>query len=369
MPKRHTTPVSKIKRMPKGSAYTGKLPQGCVHCEKGAKLVLLVTGKCSRRCCYCPLSSAKRGKDVFFANERSVRGVDEVIHEAELMDALGTGITGGDPLEAIDRTVESIKALKKRFGKSHHIHLYTSTTDLKKIDMVARAGLDEIRFHPSMNQWSKLNGSDFVDAIRRAQKHKLKVGLEVPAIPGRAKDILAAISFADEHGLDFVNLNELEFSETNWRALRALGFDVKEENDVSSGVAGSEELALDLLRVETGVPLHYCSSAFKDGVQLRRRISRRAKNVRRPHELLTKDGTLLIGVIETDKVAATAAYIMKKFDLPGRFVWSNPGKKRLEVAPWVLEEIAGELDEISFIVEEYPTADRLEVERVPLKRR
>jgi pyruvate formate-lyase activating enzyme-like uncharacterized protein len=369
MSKRHTAPVSKIKRMPKGSAYTGKLPQGCVLCEKGAKLVLLVTGKCSRRCCYCPLSSAKRGKDVFFANERNVRDVDEAILEAELMDALGTGITGGDPLEAVDRTVESIRALKRRFGKSHHIHLYTSTTDLKKIDRVARAGLDEIRFHPPMNQWSKLNESDFVDAIRRAQRRKLKVGLEIPAVPGRAKDILGAISFADEHELDFVNLNELEFSETNWRSLRALGFDVKEENDISSGVAGSEKLALDLLRVETDVPLHYCSSAFKDGIQLRRRILRRARNVRRPHELMTKDGTLLIGVVETDKVAATAAYIMKKFDLPGRFIWSNPRKKRLEVAPWVLEEIAGELDDRSFIVEEYPTADRLEVERMPLKRR
>lgn len=369
MPKRHTTPVNKIRRMPKGSAYTGKLPQGCAHCEKGAKLVLLVTGKCSRRCYYCPLSSAKKGKDVFFANERRVRDIDEVIHEAELMDAHGTGITGGDPLENIERTVESIKALKNRFGKSHHIHLYTSTTDLEKIAKVARAGLDEIRFHPPLNQWSTLGMSDYVDAVRKAQRHKLKVGLELPAIPGRAMDILGAISFADEQGLDFVNLNELEFSETNWRALRTLGFDVKKENDVSSGVAGSEELALDLLRVRTDVPLHYCSSAFKDGIQLRRRIMRRAKNVRRPHELLTKDGTLLIGVIETDKIAATAAYIMNKFDLPGRFIWSNPSKKRLEIAPWILEEIACELDDRSFIVEEYPTADRLEVERVPVKQR
>ena len=44
-------------------------------------------------------------------------------------------------------------------------------------------------------------------------------------------------------------------------------------------------------------------------------------------------------------------------------------KARLEVAPWVLEEIASELELRSFIVEEYPTADRLEVERSPLRRR
>ena len=355
--------------MPKRSAYTGKLPRGCVLCEKGAKLVLLVTGKCSRRCCYCPLSSAKRGRDVFFANERSVDSIDDVIDEAELMEALGTGVTGGDPLEAVDRTAESIKALKKRFGKSHHIHLYTSTTDLKKIEKVAKAGLDEIRFHPPMNLWKKLDESDFADAVESAKKLGLKVGLEVPVVPGRAQDLVGAISFADEHALDFVNLNELEFSETNWRSLRALGFDVKKENDVSSGVAGSEKLALDLLRLRTGVPLHYCSSAFKDGIQLRRRIMRRAKNVQRPHELLTKDGTLLIGVIETDKFCATAAYIMKEFDVPGQLIYSNPRKGRLEISPWVLEEIADKLDCPSHVVEEYPTADRLEVELRPLKRR
>jgi pyruvate formate-lyase activating enzyme-like uncharacterized protein len=167
--------------------------------------------------------------------------------------------------------------------------------------------------------------------------------------------------------LDFVNLNELEFSETNWKSLRTLGFDVK--NDVSAGVKGSEDIALDLLRLRTDIPLHYCSASFKDGVQLRRRIMRRAKNVRKPHEVLTKDGTLIKGVIETDDLSMTAACILKKFDVPGELIWSNPKKKRLEIAPWVLEEIAGELGLPAYIVEEYPTADALEVERIPLRRR
>lgn len=43
-------------------------------------------------------------------------------------------------------------------------------------------------------------------------------------------------------------------------------------------------------------------------------------------------------------------------------------KERIEVAPWILEEIFEDLPYDSFIVEEYPTADRLEVEREPLKR-
>lgn len=286
-----------------------------------------------------------------------------------MMDALGTGITGGDPLANTERTVESIKALKGHFGKSHHIHLYTSTTDAKRIDRVARAGLDEIRFHPPMSMWRNLSDSPFANAVRKTKRLGMDTGLELPVMPGREDDFVRAIAFSDELGLDFVNLNELEFSETNWRSLRALGFDTKEKDDVSSGVQGSEELALDLLQLKTDVPLHYCSSAFKDGVQLRKRIMRRARNVRKPHEVLTKDGTFLKGVIETDLVAATAAYVMHRFNVPGRLVWSDPQKKRLEIAPWVLEEIAAELDSPTYIVEEYPTADRLEVERTPLTRR
>lgn len=356
-----------IRTMPKGSAYTGRLARGCALCEKGAKLVLLVTGRCSRRCCYCPLSAEKRGKDVFFANERSVSRIEEVLDEAELMDALGTGITGGDPLMAVDRTAECIRALKKRFGRHHHIHLYTSTTDIRRISKVAAAGLDEIRFHPPIGTWRALGRTPYRTALKASMRLGIDVGLEIPIVPGRTRDIVGAIAFADDCELDFVNLNELEFSETNWRSLRALGFDVKD--DVASGVEGSEELARHLLRLDADVPLHYCSASFKDGVQLRRRIMRRAKNVSRPHEVLTKDGTLVKGVIETKFPAATAAWIMKRFSVPGELVWSDFAKKRLEIAPWVLEEIHKDVEDPSFIVEEYPTADRLEVERRPLKQR
>lgn len=353
--------------MENGAAYTGRLPRGCVLCRKGAKLVLLVTGKCERRCCYCPLSKEKRGKDVFYANERKLGDIPEMLDEARLMKALGTGVTGGDPLAEMDRTVASIKALKEAFGSRHHIHLYTSTTDKQRIDRVARAGLDEIRLHPPMGEWKRLAGSDYAAAVSRSQDAGISVGLEIPVMPGRRRELEAAIRFADTGELDFVNLNELEFSETNWRPLRALGFDVK--TDVSSAVRGSEALGRSLLKMDVTVPLHYCSSSFKDGIQLRRRITRRGRNVKKPHEILTDDGTLVKGVIESRRLEETSESIVRRFSVPRRLVWVDHQKNRVEVAPWVLEEIASELAEDPYIVEEYPTADRLEVERRPLKRR
>ena len=359
--------MSRIRRMDNGAAFTGRLPDGCVLCEKGAKLVLLVTGRCSRRCVYCPLSLKKKGRDVFFANEGEIARVAEAVKEARLMDALGTGITGGDPLLSIDRTLASIRALKKAFGGEHHIHLYTSTAEVGPVRRVARAGLDEIRFHPPPGMWARLARTEFATAIAAAKEEGMSVGLEVPSLPGRREELRALLSFADGRSLDFVNLNELEFSETNWRRLARLGMSVRD--DVSSGVAGSEELAMAMLGEEHDTPLHYCSSSFKDGVQLRRRITRRGRNVRKPHELLTEDGTLVKGVIETDRPSGTVRMLVDGYDVPPELVWHDRGKSRVEVAEWVLRELAPELELDAYIVEEYPTADRLEVEREPLRRR
>ena len=84
----------------------GSLPKGCQYCVKGEKLVIFITGKCPRSCYFCPVSDQKYQNDVQFANERPVKDFNDIIEEAREMDALGAGITGGDPLEKLERTCE-----------------------------------------------------------------------------------------------------------------------------------------------------------------------------------------------------------------------------------------------------------------------
>lgn len=354
-----------VKRWLKGSAYSIRLPDGCVHCARGGKLVLLVTGKCGSGCFYCPLSKKKKGKAVVYADELRVKDDEDILEEARLIRATGTGVTGGDPLLRPSETARLISLLKGEFGAKHHIHMYTSLTDIGAIKLVASSGLDEIRFHPEVSMWGDMKSSRFDAAIEASKDLGMDVGIEIPAIPGTYGGVRALLDYASQADLCFVNLNELEFTEANWNVLLRRGFEVR--GGVSSGARGSQSMALKLIADGPGgLPVHYCSSSFKDSVQLRRRIMRRGRSIKRPLDLLTKDGTRLFGIIESKTPAAVARRLHEQFGVPNALIEANADMQRVEVAPWVLSELAAELDEGSFIIEEYPTADRLEVEREPI---
>jgi len=321
-------------------------------------MVLFVTGLCGTGCPYCPVSPEKKGNDVIYANELRVTDLDDVFAEVDSMNAEGTGITGGDPFVTLGRTADFIRMLKERYGKEHHIHLYTSTIDLQKTMILADAGLDEVRFHPTVSMWSRLTETELKDIVKI---EGLRVGLEVPALPDRADDLIKLVRDAGTIGVHFINLNELEFSESNWDMMSS--YDVKD--DVSAAVFGSRELAEDLIRI-SDVPIHFCSSSFKDSVQLRRRLIRRAEHTAREMDVITDDGTLIVGVLYADDVRGAADLLKKNYDVPEDLICIRPDGRSMEVAPWVLEGLAGELPFRCYLSERYPTSDRLEVERTPL---
>lgn len=346
-----------------GSAVNGGLAVGCEHCTEGSKLVLFVTGRCSTGCAYCPVSLEKKGKEVTYANESRTFSDEDVIAEAKAMDATGTGLTGGDPMQNFDLTLHYLKLLKNRFGPEHHVHLYTSTVDYEKTKILKEEGLDEIRFHPREEEWMDFDTSELEKILKI---EGLDVGLEVPALPGREKDLNSLISKVFDAGVSFMNLNELEFSESNWNMMEKEGYLLKD--DISSAIKGSEELALGLIDNHPEKRIHYCSSSFKDGVQLRRRLIRRGENTAAEYEIVTEDGTILKGLVYSEDVREASDFLKEEFGVPEVLILEDKERGRVETAPWVLREIADELPYDCYIVEEYPTADRLEVERMPLGR-
>jgi pyruvate formate-lyase activating enzyme-like uncharacterized protein len=321
----------------------------------GAGMVLFVTGRCDRSCFYCPLSEERRGRDAVFADEQPVKSMDDILNEARSIGALGTGITGGEPLLREDYVLECIRALKQEFGPEHHIHLYTGI--LPSPDSLRRlkdAGLNEIRFHPPYTEWSHTGG--LKEALSNARAMGLEAGVEIPALKA-APEILKAVA---ETG-SFLNLNELEFSETNFQEMSERGF---LPCDLGCGAVGSEEIAREYF-LKDGLKVHYCPSRFKDAVQLRERLKRRAERVARVFDVPTEDGTLIYGSIAGN--LESAQRMLQDLGVPAEMYALKDD--RIDIAALILEDISKELKSINCIIsliEQYPLEDGLVVERIPL---
>jgi pyruvate formate-lyase activating enzyme-like uncharacterized protein len=360
------------------SLLVGKLPLGCTLCTKGSKMVLFVTGLCDSSCYYCPISQDKSGQDVIFADEMPVTDESDILFEAKAIKSEGAGISGGDPLCDLDRTLNYIRLLKQEYGPNYHLHLYTSQNDVSEdvLRSLHESGLDEIRFHPQTNDWS---------GIQRAIDMDMLVGLEVPAIPGKQEDLKKIAKRAEEMGVSFLNINELEASETNFDRLVSMG--MRLTNMESASIEGSASTAREFLEwSEDGLQnlsVHFCSARFKDSIQMRRRLERRLEQtIRNFEERDEQDPLLIVGVIravhghqlEHEQLALIHTTLQNQFDVPADLMNIDEIRNRVEVAPWVIEEISKQLREILVDMKdieigisfEYPTWDRLQTMFNPL---
>lgn len=362
----------------------GELPKGCQYCVRGEKLVLFVTGICPRRCYFCPVSDEKFGKDVCFANERKVHQDDDLLTEAQLMRARGAGITGGDPLTRLDRTVNDIRLLKEKYGKEFHIHLYTSLNLVTEeaLRCLSAAGLDEIRFHldfDSSKLWEKL---------LLAKNYPWNIGVELPLIPTKEKELFNVIDFISHH-VDFLVLNELEVADNAHSQLLAMGFQTKDE--ISYAVQGSLELGQRLLKYveERGYQLavHLCTAKLKDGVQLSNRLKREAQGMRKKFDIVTEEGLLVRGALYLPSLVPGFGYrrklaecdkekyieqlkekvksVVAELQLAEKEWYLDSEKPRILISSKKIKPLRKKLNQMGFIpaiVKEYPTADQLEIE-------
>ncbi|MBN2881520.1 radical SAM protein [Candidatus Woesearchaeota archaeon] len=360
------------------SVYLNSLPKGCKYCKKGEKLVLFITGICPRKCFYCPLSDTKNGKDLIWANEWQIDNKEQLLEEAKLINAKGAGITGGDPLARLDRTVEYIKFLKNKFTKNFHIHLYTSLDLVTKENLkkLFNANLDEIRFHPDLDDkklWEKTSLAK--------QIGNWDVGIEIPVIPKKYKQTIELIDFIKDK-VDFLNLNELEISDNNANSLTKEGYVTIKS---SYAIKGSKQMALKIIKKlsteNTKLKVHFCSTTVKDKEQLSSRIKRRAKNAHKDYDYVTEEGMLIRGAIypilipefnykqkieklmtikNKNKLVKIKEELEKKFEIPNNLIDIDYSRLRILIAPWILEEI--NIKYKAAIVTEYPTQDQTPIE-------
>lgn len=361
-----------------GSMYTDSLAKGCQQCIEGSKLVVLVTTDCTSNCFYCPLSAERKASPYSFANERPIKHIEDLILEASLMDATGASMTGGDPLEqhSFSQTLEYCKVLREDNPNNFHIHLYTRGKELsREILLKLTPYIDEIRFHV-------INLKKDFFQVKLATQFEIDVGVEVPVIPTYGIDyyhdlinrFVSILPKTDQ--FYFVNLNELEVSETNYRNLLAHGLQCNHQNP--SAIEGSAELGKEIVKWalnSVSVPVHFCSLATKDSIQLPNRLYRIATTVKLPSDVVIPDGPdkglLLRGIIKTPSTDLNyiRRMLLSRFQIPENLI--HVEKDRLLTNAAILDELKDDIkslfpEAILGIAEEYPTYDRLQTTWIQL---
>ena len=313
---------------------------------RGEKLVLFISGKCKRNCWYCSLSKKRKNKDVVLANERQCKSINDVIKEVRESNATSAGITGGDPLMFVERTARFASQLKKTFGKKFHIHIYLPTKFVteEKLAKLAKC-VDEVRFHPGFLIKDGTIKED-IQKIRLAGLfwNKPDIGVELPMIPDRKKDILDFILRVKEY-IGFVNLNEFEISETNFNTITKK-YQLKEGGYVVRGsVEAGKWILAELAKKKIKLNVHVCTAQLKNCFQFANRLKR--------HEILpygkrTGEG-LVIYLVADGRLNVKGSFYDKK---KNRTILSE------ETARKLLKKGKIKIKRI----EEFPTYDRIETE-------
>ncbi len=341
------------------------IPEGCKRCVRGEKLVLFITGKCSRNCYYCSLSNQRKNIDVIFANEKECKTPEEVVEEAKESNATGAGITGGDPLIFFDRTLEYAKALKSAF-KDFHIHIYlpTNLIDEEKIRKLSE-GVDEVRIHPSFlqkqNEEIENSMNEDMEKIKIASKFYKRdnLGLEMPSFPEKKKQIIDFITRASSM-IGFVNLNELEISDTNFeRFTKEYDF-----NEDTYTVFSSIESGKEILRAceKLGLKMHLCTAETKIKHQYGNRLKIRKAL---PFAERDKEGMAYYFAIYC-KDEAELMEKTEELEKHKKVFYIDKSKNRLILSQSVAEKLLKTRKYKISRVKEYPTYDKIEVEFYPL---
>lgn len=330
------------------------IADGCKYCVKGKTLVLFITGKCLRTCSYCSLSIKRKNKDIIWANERECKTTKDLLEEVKKSNATSAGITGGDPLLFLNRTLKYAKILKKNF-KNFHIHIYLPTNFSNKLKLKKLSKyIDEVRFHPSFLVKNLIEKDD-IEKIKQASLYfdKKKIGCELPLIPDKKKDILEFIKIISPY-VSFINLNEFEISETN------INYILKKYklNKDTYTIKDSKEAGLWILNKakKLKIKIHLCTARTKNYYQYRNRLKLHSIL---PYGYKTKDGTVIYFVIYSENTKKLFGKL-KKYK-----IYLDKDKNRINISKDIVHKLLKNYK--IAMVEELPSFDRTEVEVEYLK--
>lgn len=255
--------------------HTRGLPPGCRACLRGRGTNAVITGLCSRDCFFC--FNPRPRQDEMSVHGLKVSSPKEAVAIVKSRGIRSVGISGGEPLMFPRRVLGLLRALRKAFGKSLRIDLY-SNGDLFTLPLLRRlkaAGLDALRVNLAAN------GYDLAP-LRLARKVFEEVEVEIPVIPADKEKLRGLLDGLDAVGVRHLIVHELFRMSENSERMDERGC----RGEVSGGgdkllwrpTAGSAEEALGLIDSALGrrlrLSVYFCSCSTQQWIAeraLRRR--------------------------------------------------------------------------------------------------
>jgi len=265
--------------------HLGPLSPGCRICGDGAWSCLFINGRCNCRCFYCPTTQ----DDISVPTTNRVP-FDEASDYADYVRDFGfagASISGGEPLMTLERSLQYISAVRRRLGDGLHLWLYTNGTLLtaEAVSRLKDAGLDEIRFDISAAAYS-------LKPLRLAVGRIPLVTVEIPAIPEDRERLEGLLPALRDAGVDHLNLHQLRLTLHNSAHLARRPYTFLHGERVT--VLESELTALKLMQAAAaqgiGLPINYCSFAYKYRCQRAAVRRRTAALILKGHEGITENG-------------------------------------------------------------------------------
>lgn len=235
---------------------------GCRLCGEGHWSCLFVNNRCNCNCFYCPApqidTAIPETQGLTFENP------ENYIAYIKKMGFKGVALSGGEPLLTFDKTIDFLTKIKKEFGSSVYVWMYTNGTllDEEKATILAKTGLDEIRFD--------LTATDY-----NTKKLKLALGkipnvtVEIPAIPEETGQLKNMVVELDSLGVNYLNLHQIRLTPYNLKNLLNRNYTFLHGHRVT--VLESELAALEIIsfifKQGLKLPVNYCSFHYKNHFQ------------------------------------------------------------------------------------------------------
>ena len=265
--------------------YHNRISNGCKLCGLGQWSCLFITGKCNAGCFYCPASQT--ADHVPTTQNLDFNSASEYAEYVNHFNFKGVSFSGGEPLFYFDRTLEYLKAVRKKCRPETYAWMYTNgiLADAQKLRKLALTGLNEIRFDIGATSYS-------LDKVKLAKGLVPNVTIEIPAVPEQKEKIKQLLPQMMEAGVTNLNLHQLRLTKHNVRNLSKRNYTyIPAEQPI---VLESELAALEILNYahdhNLDIGINYCSFHFKNRFQKAGFRQKVASALAGPDEVLTQNG-------------------------------------------------------------------------------